>query len=81
MKLIGISERWTIIGVAILMVLALGLLARWLAHNTERTEELSSLALNRALDSQRSRLVLLLNTFVWDLDQEAEYVKLSDSST
>lgn len=74
-----ISEQWTIIAVAILMVLALGLLARGLSHNTGRAEQLSKLALERSLDGQRWRLELLTNTFIWDLDEESDYLRNNDS--
>jgi two-component sensor histidine kinase len=74
-----ISERWTIIGVAILMVLALGLLARGLSHNTERGEQLSKLALDRSLDGQRWQLELLTNTFAWNLNEEANYLQENDT--
>ena len=74
-----ISERWTIIGVAILMVLALGLLARGLSHNTESAEQLSKLALERTVDGQRWRLELLTSTYTWDLDEESGYLRNNDS--
>lgn len=81
MKYKGIPERWAIIGVAILMVLALGLQARWLSRNTERAAQLNSLELKRSMDSQRWRLDLMMKTFTWDLNREVEYVVLNDSST
>lgn len=74
-----ISERWTIIAVAILMVLALGLLARGLSHNAERAEQLSKLALERTVDGQRWRLELLTNTYTWDLSEESGYLRNHDS--
>jgi two-component sensor histidine kinase len=74
MKKRAISERWTILGVSILMVLALGLLARGLARNKERGQQLGMLALDRAVDSQRWRFDLLVKTFEWDLSREANYV-------
>lgn len=74
MKYRAISERWTIIGVSVLMVLALGLLARGLERNKERTHQMGSIALDRAVDGQRWRLDLLVQTFTWDLTREANYV-------
>lgn len=74
-----ISERWTIIGVAMLMVLALGLLARGLSHNTERARQLSKLALERTVDGQRWRLELLTNTYTWDLEEESGFLRNNDS--
>ncbi|MEO8732931.1 MAG: histidine kinase dimerization/phosphoacceptor domain -containing protein [Flavobacteriales bacterium] len=78
MKKRAISEPWTIIGVSVLMVLALGLLARGLVRNKERAQQLGMLALDRAVDSQRWRFDLLAKTFDWDLDREANYVSAQD---
>jgi len=74
MKKRAISEQWTIIGVSVLMVLALGLLARGLGRNKERAQQLGMLALDRAIDGQRWRFDLLVKTFTWDLKREANYV-------
>lgn len=80
MKLGPISDKWTIIGTAVLMVLALGLLARGLMRNAERAKELGAMTLVGATESQQWRLELLMNSFNWDMEQEAAYVALADSS-
>jgi two-component sensor histidine kinase len=81
LKLRDASERWAIIGIAILMTVALGLLARWLRNNSERTKVLGSQALDRVLDSQQWRLDLLTKTFAWELDHEAAYMSLEDTAS
>lgn len=81
LKIRSISERWTIIAVSILMVLALGLLARSLIRNSRRADWLGTAALDRASSSQRWQLGLLKNAYASDLEQEAEYLALHDSLT
>ncbi|MFZ1616359.1 MAG: hypothetical protein WAT41_03295, partial [Flavobacteriales bacterium] len=58
-----IPETWAIIGVSLLMVMALGLLARGLVRNTDRAAQLGDLAVSRAMDSQHTMLDLLLKTY------------------
>ncbi|MGV9012309.1 MAG: sensor histidine kinase [Flavobacteriales bacterium] len=76
-----IPETWAIIGVSLLMVMALGLLARGLLRNTDRAAQLADLAVSRAMDSQHTMLDLLLKTYAWDIRQEAAYLTGGDSTS
>ncbi len=81
MKRRGIPERWTIITVSVLLVLALGLLARSIMLNGNRSEQLGIIALDRSVNSQRWQLGLQMQTFVQGLNQQAAYITLNDSAT
>ena len=75
----NISERWLIIGISILMVLALAMVARILSNTKERGERLGMLMLDRTIESQEERVHLIARTYVWDLMEEADHIHLLDS--
>ncbi len=80
MKIRGFSERWTIITVSLLMIMALGLLARSLTLNSDRSRNLGKLTLDRAMENQRWQLDVLLNTYLHGLKQQAAYLAAIDSA-
>ena len=81
MKLRGIPERWIIITVSVLLMLALGLLARSITLNGNRSEQVGELALERSLNSQRWQMSLQMKAFIQSLNQQAVYINLDDSAT
>ena len=78
-KLRNISERWLIIGISILMVLALAMVARVLANTEKRGERLGMMMLDRSLESHEQRLQLITNSYMWDLLDEADHIADQDS--
>ncbi len=79
MKSGHISERWLIIGISILMMLALAMVARVLANTKERGERLGMLMLDRTLESQEQRVRLITRTYAWDLTEEADHISELDT--
>lgn len=81
MKSREFSERWIIATVSVLMVLALGLLARNLLLNGDRALQLGEVALEQSMDSQRLQLKLQMKSCSQNLIQQAEYITLDDSAS
>ena len=75
----NISERWLIIGISLLMVLALAMVAQILANTKERGERLGMLLLDRTLEQQEQRVRLVTRTYMWDLMQESAHIVELDS--
>ena len=71
-----VSERWIILGIAVLMVLVLAILARVLGNSREREDNLTALMLDRALNSQHQQIRLVAESYVKDLRQEATYIRM-----
>lgn len=80
LKFGNISERWLILGISVLMVLALALVARILSNTKERGERLGMLLLDRTLEGQEQRLRLITGTYEWDLMEEAAHLMEPDST-
>ncbi len=76
MRKLHVSERWIIMGIALLMLLVLAILARVLGNAQEREQNLSAMLLGRALADQEQRLKLVAETYAKDLRQEATYIRL-----
>ncbi|HMN06373.1 MAG TPA: sensor histidine kinase [Flavobacteriales bacterium] len=66
-----VAERWLIIGIAGLMVLTLAILARVIHSGNQREEDLARSMLDGAIANQNQRVRLLLNTYVWALEEQA----------
>lgn len=62
------------------MVLALGLLARNLLLNSRKSLQLSEVALEHSMNSQRWQLKLQMKSCSQSLNQQAEYISLEDSA-
>lgn len=67
-----LPQRWLIIGIAALMLLALAILAKVLGNTNDLGERMGLLMLDRALDNQTLRVQLIAETYAWDLDEQAE---------
>lgn len=74
-----ISERWLIISISVLMVLALAMVARILSNTKERGDRLGMLLLDRTLEGQQQRLRLVAQTYEWELMEEALHLMGTDS--
>ncbi len=75
MQNVRLSERWIILGIALLMVLELAILARVLGNTREREDNLAILMLDRALANQDQQIKLVADAVAKDLRQEATYVR------
>lgn len=81
MRVREISERWTIIGVSILVLGVIALLAAAIRNTKEQPRQLGLSTIQRIMDDQRWYLHLLTRTFEWTLNEEAQQVMREDTFT